>query len=723
MGLTRRDFVATTVGGLVGQYVARDVVQAVGDASETLQGGAATAPLPAEDGYKLWLRYAPPGAAAGAYRPRIRQIVVQGDSATAQVIRDELTSGVSSMLGASIPVSRDALQDGALLVGTPANSPAVRALNWAGDLTALGPEGFIIRTTRAAGRPAIVVASAGEIGALYGAFHFLRLMQTGQPIDRLEVRERPKVQLRMLNHWDNLDGSIERGYAGRSLWQWNDLPGTLDPRYTDYARANASVGINGTVINSVNANVLVLTPDYLRKVAALATLWRPYGLRMYLSPNFAAPLRIGGLATADPLDPAVAAWWKAKAAEIYAIIPDFGGFLVKANSEGQPGPKDYKRTHADGANVLADALAPHGGNVIWRAFIYDEDVDPDRAKRAYIEFMRLDGQFRPNVVVQVKNGAIDFMPREPFHPLFGAMKQTPVIAEIQATQEYLGQAKHLVYLGTMWQEFLEADTFARGKGSTVARAIQGEVQPYRVTGLVSVVNPGLDRNWCGHHFSQANWYASGRLAWDCGLPADRIAGEWTQLTFGNDPRTVETIRGMMMASREAFVNYTMPLGLHHLIGGDHYAPMPQNARAQRSDWTATYYHQASPDGVGFNRTMRGNQAVAQYFPEVRDSFDNPSTCPEMFLLWFHRCPWNYKTKSGGTLWDALCAKYHEGAQQAVALQTAWASLAGRVDAQRHTEVADRLVIQVRDSAAWRDQILKYFQTFSQMPITDGKTIR
>jgi alpha-glucuronidase len=523
----------------------------------------------------------------------------------------------------------------------------------------------------------------------------------------------------MLNHWDNTDGTIERGYAGRSLWKWDELPRTIDPRYVDYARANASIGINGSVPNSVNADARILSAEYLVKVAALADTWRPYGVRMYLSANFAAPVRLGGLKTADPLDPGVAAWWKAKAGEIYDLIPDFGGFIVKANSEGQPGPKDYGRNHAQGANVLADAVAPRGGHVIWRAFIYDEDVDPDRAKRAYIEFTKLDGQFRPNVLVQIKNGAIDFQPREPFHPLFGALKQTSALAEIQATQEYLGQARHLVYLGTMWQEFLESDTYAKGKGSTVARAIAGEVQPQRVTGLASVVNPGLDRNWCGHHFSQANWYASGRLAWNPELGAEQIADEWIRMTFTNGPNAVKTIRGMMLDSREAFVNYTMPLGLHHLIGGDHYAPMPWNATAPRADWTATYYHQASTDGIGFDRTIKGNKAVEQYFPPVQDMFNSLATCPEKFLLWFHRCPWNYQMKSGKTLWAALCEKYYEGVRQAEATQSNWQSLAPHIDPQRHKEVADRLTIQVRDATAWRDQILKYFQGFSAMPIKEG----
>jgi alpha-glucuronidase len=707
MSVSRRDFFRTGLAGAAGLYV---LPQAL----------AQTAARPSEDGYKLWLRYAPPPAAmADPYRRAIRQVLVEGTSRTAEVIRKEMATALAAMLGTNIPVvqsSAAGIDEGTLVIGTPGNSETIRGVAVGADLTRLGKEGFLIRPARVRNRNAIAVVADGEMGALYGAFHFLRLMQTGQPIDRLDVFERPLVQLRMLNHWDNLNGTIERGYAGNSLWQWAELPGKISPRYADYARANASIGINGTVINNVNADARILSAEYLPKVAALAEVWRPYGVRMYLSANFSAPVSAGGLRTADPLDPAVAAWWKAKADEIYKLIPDFGGFLVKANSEGQPGPKDYGRTHAEGANVLADALAPHDGTVIWRAFIYDEDVDPDRAKRAFIEFTKLDGKFRSNVLVQVKNGAIDFMPREPFHPLFGAMKQTSVMAEIQATQEYLGQAKHLVYLGTMWKEFLDADTYAKGKGSTVGKVVQGSVHPYRMTGIASVTNPGLNTNWCGHHFSQSNWYASGRLAWNHTLGASEIAEEWTRMTFTNDARTVRAIRDVMMDSREAFVNYTMPMGLHHLIGGDHYAPMPQNARAQRADWTAVYYHQASEDGVGFDRTMRGNKAVDQYFPPVRDTFDSLSTCPEMFLLWFHRCKWDYKTKSGKTLWEALKEKYQMGAKQAAAFQTTWTSLANQIDPQRYKEVGDRLVIQVQDAAAWRDQILKYFQGFSKLPL-------
>jgi alpha-glucuronidase len=697
MKRSRRSFVAGSLAGIAALYVSPALT---GNALDQQPG------LPDEDGYRLWLRYAPLGESGSEYESFVRRIVVEGTSATADVIRREMTMAASHMLVRDVPAARTGVVSGAIVVGTPANSPIIRQLQWTRDLASVGPEGYVIRGARIGDRSVIAVASEGEIGALYGAFHLLRLLQTRQPIAGLDVVERPKIQLRMLNHWDNLDGSVERGYAGRSLWRWSALPGTLDGRSTDYARANASIGINAVVVNNVNADARVLSGEYLTKAAALADLWRPYGIRVYLSANIAAPMRLGGLTTADPVDRTVAEWWRRKADEIYNLIPDFGGFLVKANSEGQPGPKDYGRSHADGANVLAEALAPHGGRVIWRAFVYDEDVDRDRAKRAYIEFTRLDGQFRPNVLLQVKNGPIDFQPREPFHPLFGALTQTPVIAEIQGTQEYLGQAKHLVYLGTMWQEFLEADTFAKGRGSTVAKA---------VAGMASVVNPGMDTNWCGHHFSQANWYASGRLAWDPELPAARVAEEWIRMTWTNDAAMVPVIHRMMMTSRETFVNYSMPLGLHHLIGGDHYAPMPENARAPRADWTATYYHQASIDGLGFDRTRRGSRAVDQYFPPVRDLFDDPATCPETLLLWFHRCGWNYRLKSGKTLWEGLCEKYNEGARGAADLAATWASLAAHIDRRRHREVAERLAIQVSDAGKWRDHILGYFQQFSRRP--------
>jgi len=706
--ISRREFMAAGLAGTAGLCVGRHM--------DTCHAAESPLQLPGEDGYKLWLRYARPGNISQSYGKVVQHIRVDGDSATCRIMRGELQSATQALLGSTVPLIENNVADGTVILGTPGNSALVRDLNWGADLAAVGDEGYIIRSVRMGNKPVTVIAASSDIGSLYGCFHFLRLMQTAQPIHSLNITERPALQLRLMNHWDNPNGSIERGYAGRSLWQWNELPETLSPRYTDYARACASIGINGSVINNVNTDPRMLSPETLRKVAALADVWRPYGVRMYLSVNFASPVRLGGLQTADPLDKGVADWWKAKADEIYGLMPDFGGFLVKANSEGQPGPKTYGRTHAEGANMLADALAPHKGNVMWRAFVYDVDVDPDRAKRAYLEFTRLDGQFRPNVAVQVKNGPIDFQPREPFHPLFGGMKQTPVIAEIQATQEYLGQAKHLVYHGPLWKEFLDSDTHAKGSGSTVAKVLAGKVHPTHITGMVSVTNPGLDTNWCAHHFSQSNWYAFGRLAWNPELSAEKIADEWTRMTFNNNEKTVAIIRNMMMGSHETYVNYTMPLGLHHLIGGNHYAPMPWNSRAPRADWTATYYHQGAENGIGFDRTKRGSNAVEQYFPPVCDMFDDITKCPEEFLLWFHRCAWDHRMRSGKTLWEALCATYQQGVAGTAAMQKAWQSLDGKIDTRRHKEVAERLSIQVADAAKWREHSLEYFGRFSGRPV-------
>jgi alpha-glucuronidase len=667
----------------------------------------------AETGYDLWLRYVPleNEGQRRAYRQAVSAMVVPGQSPTARVARDELRRGLRGLLGGETAAWDDVRADGAVVVGTPSSSPLVAGLGWAEPLARLGDEGYLIRSTRLGRHPATVIASQGERGALYGVFHFLRLIQTGQEVSSLDVAQRPRLERRLLNHWDNLDGSIERGYAGASLWAWDELPDRVDPRVEDYGRANASVGLNGTVINSVNANPQSLSSRYLEKAAALAQTLRPYGIRVYLSANFAAPKLLGGLPTADPLDPSVAGWWKDKAAEIYRLIPDFGGFLVKANSEGQPGPQDYGRTHADGANVLADAVGPHGGVVMWRAFVYDAAVDPDRTKRAYLEFVPLDGRFRSNVFVQVKNGPLDFQPREPFHPLFGAMPQTPLMAELQITQEYLGQSTHLVYLAPMWKEFLDADTFARGPGSFMARAIDGTLEGHERTGIAGVANTGRDLNWCGHHFAQANWYAYGRLAWDPGLGAKAIADEWIRMTWGHAPDLVATIRSMMMGSHEAFVDYTMPLGLHHLIGGDHYAPMPESSDPRRADWSATYYHRADAWGVGFDRTRRGSGAVEQYRSPVREQWSDRATCPEKFLLWFHRLPWDYELKAGRTLWQELVVHYTRGAEEAAQLENSWRALRGRVDGERHQAVLVKLRQQAEDAAAWRDKCLGYFQLF------------
>jgi alpha-glucuronidase len=680
----------------------------------------------AETGYDLWLRYVPVpnDTVREAYRRAVSHIVIELPSATGRIIGDELRRGTSGLTGADVPLSQIVRSNGALVVGTPASSTAIAGLGWNDRLAELGDEGYIVQSARIRGHSVTVIASQGDAGALYGAFHFLRLMQTGGSLQRLNLASRPRLERRLLNHWDNLDGSIERGYAGRSLWNWAELPERLDPRLSDYGRANASIGINGTVINSVNAKPESLDASYLKKTAAIAGVLRPYGIRVYLSANFAAPKLLGKLPTADPLDPVVARWWREKADEIYRVLPDFGGFVVKANSEGQPGPQDYGRTHADGANVLADAVAPHGGIVMWRAFVYNQDVDPDRVKRAYLELVPLDGRFRENVLVQVKNGALDFQPREPFHPLFGAMPRTPLMGELQITQEYLGQSTHLVYLAPMWTEFLNADTHAKGPGSLVSQVLDGTVDAYRRTGIAGVANTGTDKNWTGHDFAQANWYAYGRLAWDPALDARDIAEEWIRMTWSHTPQVVTAIRSLMLESREAFVDYTMPLGLHHLIGGNHYAPMPENVDPRRSDWSAVTYHHADPNGVGYDRTPRGSNGVGQYRSPLREQWSDPQTTPEGLLLWFHHLPWDFRLKSGDTLWDGLVRHYTRGAVAARDFERRWAALAGEVDPERHAAVLAKLRQQAIDATAWRDKCLRYFQTFSKRPIpTDGTPAR
>jgi alpha-glucuronidase len=671
----------------------------------------------AETGYDLWLRH--PRIAHEAERAALArvatEIAVEGSDRTLVVAGRELARGLQGLLGTEVRVLRTGSRDGALVLGTPASSGAVRSLGWAEELRALGPDGFVIRSAHVGGRRATVIASQGATGVLYGAFHFLRLAGTGARIDGLQVRERPRIALRMLDHWDNLDGSIERGYAGRSLWKWDELPGRVDPRIADYARANASLGINATVLNNVNAKADSLTGPYLKKAAAIADVLRPYGIRVFLSANFAAPRIIGGLEKSDPLDPAVARFWKDKADEIYRVIPDFGGFLVKANSEGQPGPQDYQRTHADGANVLADAVAPHGGIVMWRAFVYDADVDPDRVKRAYLEFVPLDGRFRENVFVQVKNGPLDFMPREPFHPMFGAMPKTPLLAELQVTQEYLGHSNHLAYLAPMWKEFLDADTYAKGPGSTVAKVVDGTLHGYARTGIAGVANTGDDRNWTGHDLAQANWYAFGRLAWDPALTSEAIADEWIRLTFSRDPRVVTVLGAMLMGSRESLVRYSMPLGLHHLIGGEHYAPMPENADPRRLDWTAIYYHRADKDAVGFDRTTSGSNAVGQYRSPLREQWGDPATVPPELLLWFHRLPWDRKLPGGRTVWEQIVADYEQGAREAAELERSWKTLEGAIDPERFQAVAARLRRQAEDASAWRDHCVGYFAGVNGRP--------
>jgi alpha-glucuronidase len=675
----------------------------------------------ADDGYRLWLRYDPlPARMISIYRPHVTNVVVSGKSTTLDAIRTELMNGASGLLDSPVPAVEEVNQDGALVVGTPQSSPVIAGLHWQTQLAQLGPEGFRIRSLKLGTHWITVIASNGETGALYGAFHFLRLMQTLQPIGKLDVSDKPRLQLRMLDHWDNLDGSVERGYAGRSLWNWNDLPAVIDPRLRDYARANASIGINGSLLNNVNASAQILTVDDLRKVAAIAAVFRPFGVRVFLSARFSAPMELGGLKTADPLDPEVALWWKKKADEIYGLVPDFGGFVVKANSEGQPGPRTYDRSHVDGANMLAAAMAAHNGIVIWRAFVYDMKPDYDRAGAAFENLQPFDGKFAVNVLLQVKNGPIDFQPREPFHPLFGGMPKTQLMPEFQITQEYLGFSNHLVFLAPLWREVLDADTFAQGRGSTLAKVTDGSLYHQRLTGIAGVANTGSDRNWTGHEFLQANWYSFGRLAWNPDISSRGIATEWINLTFTHDPKTISALTRIMLESREALVDYMTPLGLHHIMwGGHHYGPAPWWDTFERADWNPVYYHRADARGIGFDRTQTGSNTVSQYHPPVRDRFAKLATCPEKFLLWFHHVPWDYRMRSGRILWDELALHYQRGVDWVRATRKEWDSLTGGIDPERHAEVAKKLAIQERDAIWWRDSCLLYFQTFSKRPLPAG----
>ena len=676
----------------------------------------------AEDGYELWLRY-PLIADASLlkhYQASAASLLVAGDSATVRAAQKELERGLRGLLGREIPPLRADNSDGTIVAGTPATSPHIRGLDLAADLKQAGSEGFVIRSVLLNSRRATIIVGNTDVGVLYGAFHFLRILQTHQRVDALAVVQSPRIRLRVLNHWDNLDGTVERGYAGGSLWDWHKLPDYRAPRYVDYARANASLGINGTVLTNVNANATSLTADYLKKAAALADVFRPYGIRVYLTARFSAPIEIGRLKTADPLAPEVRAWWKAKADEIYGVIPDFGGFVVKANSEGQPGPQDYGRTHADGANMLADAVAPRGGSVMWRAFVYSENVKEDRAKQAFTEFRPLDGTFRPNVLVQVKNGAIDFQPREPFHPLFGAMPRTPLMLELQITREYLGFATHLVYLAPLFEEVLNADTHVQGEGSFVRRVVDGSLHGYATTGIAGVANTGTDRNWCGSVFSCANWHAFGRLAWDPTLRSDALADEWLRMTFTNDAAFVQPVKTVMLASRETAVNYMTPLGLHHLMArGHHYGPGPWVEGGPRADWTSVYYHRADADGIGFDRSPTGSNAVAQYASPVRDIYASVDRVPDQYLLWFHRVGWDRRMPSGRTLWNEIVQRYCTGVMSVRQMQSTWQSIAGRVDAERYEETRAFLAIQEKEAKWWRDASVLYFQTFSKRPIEDS----
>jgi alpha-glucuronidase len=677
--------------------------------------------LTAEDGYRLWLRYdkITDSQLLAEYNKNITGWIVEGSSPVLNVTAKELQSGLNGLLGVAIPSERSVKRNGIIVAGTIASSPFIKSLKIEEKLTGLNDEGYIIISAVYKKKKVIVIAAKTDAGVLYGTFGFLRLMQTGKPIADISISSSPKIKVRILNHWDNLNRTVERGYAGLSLWDWKTLPDSVTKRYTDYARANASIGINSTVLTNVNANAQVLTHDYLVKVAALANVLRPYGIRVYLTARFSAPVEIGKLKTADPLDPEVINWWKKKAEEIYSLIPDFGGFTVKANSEGQPGPQNYKRSHAEGANLIADAVGPFGGIVMWRAFVYDNNVPDDRAKQAYNEFVPLDGKFSDNVIIQVKNGPVDFQPREPFSPLFGAMTKTGIMPELQITQEYLGGSVHLVYLGPLFEECLKSDTYARGKGTLVADVIDGKPDGRKLTAMAGVTNIGNVTNWCGHPFAQANWYAFGRLCWDPYLNSEEIADEWIRMTFTNNPDFVGEVKKIMMASREVAVNYMTPLGLHHIMySGHHYGPGPWVDRG-RQDWTAVYYHRADSAGIGFDRTTSGSNAVSQYFQPVRDKFNDLETCPDNLLLWFHHLPWDYKIRSGKTLWNEICITYQAGVNQVEKMKDDWLKVGKLIDTERYMQINGLMDKQIRDAKIWKNSCILYFQTFSRLPIPEG----
>lgn len=577
-------------------------------------------------------------------------------------------------------------------------------------------DGYIIE-----GSPAErTIKAKTQVGALYGSYALQRLQAMGKAEGRIYIKEEPAYERRILNHWDNLDNTVERGYAGWSIWHWGEpVPTDL---ILDYARLNASIGINGSVLNNVNATPEILRHDNLERVAQIADIMRPYGIKVYLSVNFSSPAALGGLENSDPLVPQVRQWWKEKVAEIYELIPDFGGFLVKANSEGLPGPQDYGRTHADGANMLAEALEPHGGIVMWRAFVYSPK-SPDRANQACEEFTPLDGQFKDNVLIQIKNGPVDFQPREPFSPLFGRMPQTQLMAEMQITQEYLGFSNHLVYLHPLFKECLDSDTFCDGKGSTVAAVTTGKIQPdvYKTTAIAGVANIGRDTNWCGHEFAQSSWYAFGRMAWDPSLTSEEIAREWLTQTFTDKKQFIDPVLDMMLTSREAAVDYMMPLGFHHLFAWEHhYGPEPWcEIEGARADWLPKYYHKADAEGVGFDRTAAGSGNVLQYHEPLASIYNDLKTCPENLLLWFHHVPWTHKMRSGLTLWEEICIHYDQGIKKVQEYRDIWTAAKPYVDAERWEAVNAKLAIQEHDARWWRDACVQYFGEFSGLPVPEN----
>lgn len=616
-------------------------------------------------------------------------------------------------IAAAVAIVSCAPREPEALLWLPGGDPAVEAEIIVNPALDLHEDGFMIKDTPL-GRQ---ILAKTDVGAMYGKYALQRMERTGQASGVLDVREEPSYDRRILNHWDNLDNTVERGYAGWSIWHWGEpVPVRL---IEEYSRLNASVGINGSVLNNVNASPEILRRDYLERVAQIADIMRPYGIHVYLSVNFSSPAALGGLPTSDPLNAEVQQWWKEKVSEIYGLIPDFGGFLVKANSEGLPGPQDFGRTHADGANMLADALTPYDGIVMWRAFVYSPKSS-DRANQAVEEFEPLDGQFRDNVIIQIKNGPVDFQPREPFSPLFGRMPNTALMPELQITQEYLGFSNHLVYLVPLFKECLDSDTYCNGEGSTVAAITTGSVYPdaYKTTAIAGVANIGRDANWCGHEFAQSSWYGFGRMAWDTELSAEDIALEWLQQTFTSETEFTDPVLDMMISSREAAVDYMMPLGFHHIFAwGHHYGPEPWcEIEGARPDWLPKYYHKADTLGVGFDRTRGGSGNVDQYHEPLASIYNSIETCPENLLLWFHHVPWTHTMSSGRSLWDEICYRYDRGVKTARSYLSVWDEMKPYVDAERWEAVRAKLEIQESDARWWRDACVQYFGEFSGMPV-------
>ncbi|WP_051572094.1 alpha-glucuronidase family glycosyl hydrolase [Ruminiclostridium cellobioparum] len=679
--------------------------------------------------YKCWLKYykLENKKLSGEYENLLRNIVIKENTAITQSAVNELKRGLAGILGIRPEISEEPAKPAFLMLGTLSGNKSIAGL-LGREKQNLGEEGFIIKLLTENEQKQLLVAGKTDRGLLYGVFSLLRLIQTGTGLDELPRIENPVNQLRMVNHWDNMDGSIERGYAGKSIFYKNNkITGNL-ARIGDYARILASVGINAIAINNVNVHkieTLLITDRYIKDAAKLNEIFRSYGIKLFLSINFASPLSTGELSTADPLDKEVRKWWKNRAEFIYSHMPDFGGFLVKADSEGRPGPFTYGRTHADGANMLAEALKPHGGLVIWRCFVYNclqdwRDRTIDRAKAAYDHFMPLDGAFAENVLLQIKNGPMDFQVREPVSPLIGGLEKTNQVLELQTTQEYTGQQKHLCYLVPMWKEVLDFDTCAKGRGTSVKKIISREVFKNKYGGFATVTNIGDDTNWTGHQMAQANTFGYARLAWDPELTSEEIAESWIRLTYSNDRILVGTIKDMLLGSWRTYENYTSPLGIGWMVNPNHhYGP---NVDGYEYDKWGTY-HRADHKGIGVDRTVRNGTGYAgQYHKEVARLYENVETCPEELLLFFHYIPYDYRLKSGETLIQYIYNTHFEGVEQAEELKRKWESLKDKVEEDVFDHVMERLEGQIAHSKEWRDIINTYFFRKTGIPDELGRKI-